>query len=83
MAYLVDTNVFLRLVSQKDPDRKTVLDALRILSAANEALYYTTQVLAEFWTVCTPCFGARRIRALAGKDRTKSSPGRAVLPTPS
>lgn len=59
MAYLVDTNVLLRLVPKKDPDRKTVLDALRRLSAQNEALFYTTQVLAEFWTVCTRPGSAR------------------------
>lgn len=53
MPYLVDTNVFLRLVSRNDPDRNTVLDALRNLGARNEGLFYTSQVLAEFWTVCT------------------------------
>jgi predicted nucleic acid-binding protein len=53
MPYLVDTNVFLRLVSRKDPDRNTVLDALRSLGSRNEDLFYTSQVLAEFWTVCT------------------------------
>jgi predicted nucleic acid-binding protein len=53
MAYLVDTNVFLRLVSRNDPDRNTVLEAFRKLSARNEDLFYTSQVLAEFWTVCT------------------------------
>jgi predicted nucleic acid-binding protein len=59
MAYLVYTNVLLRLVPKKDPDRKTVLDALRKLSSQNEALFYTTQVLAEFWTVCTRPVSAR------------------------
>lgn len=53
MSFLVDTNVFLRLVPKNDPDRQTVLNALRKLRARKEALYYTTQVLAEFWTVCT------------------------------
>jgi predicted nucleic acid-binding protein len=59
MAYLVDTNVFLRLVPKKDPDRSVVLNALRKLRAANEELFYTTQVLAEFWTVCTRPASAR------------------------
>jgi predicted nucleic acid-binding protein len=53
MAYLIDTNIFLRLVSKLDPDRQTVLDAFRKLTSKNETLFYTTQVLAEFWTVCT------------------------------
>jgi predicted nucleic acid-binding protein len=53
MAYLVDTNVFLRLVTERDPDRAVVLAALGKLRADQEELCYTTQVLAEFWTVCT------------------------------
>lgn len=53
MPFLVDTNVFLRLVPKNDPDRQLVLDAFRTLSARNEEFYYTTQVLSEFWTVCT------------------------------
>lgn len=53
MTYLVDTNVFLRLVPQNDPDRPTVINAIRRLRELGEDLCYTTQVLAEFWTVCT------------------------------
>ena len=53
MAYLIDTNVFLRLVSKSDPNRQIVLDSLQKLRAKKEVLCYTTQVLAEFWTVCT------------------------------
>lgn len=53
MAYLIDTNVLLRLVPKNDPGRKIVLDALRRLSARNEIFFYTSQVLAEFWSVCT------------------------------
>jgi predicted nucleic acid-binding protein len=59
MPFLVDTNVFLRLVPKSDPDRQLVLDAFRTLRAKNEELYYTTQVLAEFWTVCTRPITAR------------------------
>jgi len=53
MPYLVDTNVFLRIVPKTDPDREAALTALRKLIENGETLYYTTQVLAEFWTVCT------------------------------
>jgi predicted nucleic acid-binding protein len=53
MSYLIDTNVFLRLVPQSDPDRVVVLAALRKLRANKEELFYTTQVLIEFWSVCT------------------------------
>ena len=59
MAYLVDTNVFLRLVPKKDPDRDTVLHSLQKLRINNEQLFYTTQVLAEFLTVCTRPASAR------------------------
>lgn len=53
MPFLIDTNVFLRLVPRSDPDRPVVLSALRKLRLANEPLYFTTHVLAEFWAVCT------------------------------
>lgn len=53
MPYLIDTNILLRLVPDSDPDRTIVLSALRKLRAQNEQLLYTTQVLAEFWAVCT------------------------------
>ena len=53
MPYLFDTNVFLRLASQNDPQRSTVLSALQKLRAGNEILCYTPQVLSEFWNVCT------------------------------
>jgi predicted nucleic acid-binding protein len=59
MAYLIDSNVFLRLVPADDPDRHTALRALAKLRAANEQLFYTSQVLAEFWTVSTRPVSAR------------------------
>jgi len=59
MAYLIDSNVFLRLVPADDPDRHPVLTALARLKADNEDLFYTSQVLAEFWTVCTRPASAR------------------------
>jgi predicted nucleic acid-binding protein len=53
MAWLIDTNVFLRTAKRNDPDRQVALDAIRALRAKNEILCYTTQVLVEFWNVCT------------------------------
>jgi len=38
MAYLVDTNVFLRLVPNNDPNRAIVLNALQKLRLSNEQL---------------------------------------------
>lgn len=46
MAYLIDSNVFLRLVPADDPDRFNVLRALAKLRADNEDLFYTSQVFA-------------------------------------
>ena len=73
MAYLVDTNVFLRLVSRHDPERKVVLDALRMLNARNEDLVYSSQVLAEFWTVCTRPSTARGGYGLSPEDTERKA----------
>ena len=59
MAYLVDTNCFLRLAEPNSHNRKLVLNALRKLHADGEALCFTPQVLAEFWNVCTRPASAR------------------------
>ena len=53
MAWLIDTNIFLRAAKRNDPDHQVALDAIRALRAKNEILCYTTQVLVEFWNVCT------------------------------
>ncbi len=59
MAYLLDSNVFLRLVPKNDPERHGILDAFQRLRANQQQLCYTTQILAEFWTVCTRPAAAR------------------------
>jgi predicted nucleic acid-binding protein len=59
LPYLIDTNVFLRIVPRTDPDRAIALSAIRKLIGNDEELYYTTQVLAEFWTVRTRPLTAR------------------------
>lgn len=59
MAHLFDSNCFLRLAEPNSLHRTVVLAALRKLRGANEALYYTPQVLAEFWNVCTRPESAR------------------------
>jgi predicted nucleic acid-binding protein len=53
MAYLVDTNVALRLSSIADPEYRLVTNAVAALSARGETLYYTQQTRREFWNVCT------------------------------
>lgn len=73
MLYLVDTNVFLRLVSRTDPDRTSVLNAFRKLNTANDELIYTSQVLAEFWTVCTRPTTARGGYGLSSEETERKA----------
>ena len=59
MPHLFDSNNFLRLAEKNSAQRQIVLDAIVKLRAANEIIYYTPQVLAEFWNVCTRPASAR------------------------
>src|SRR6185503_141903 len=59
MAYLFDTNLFLRLARRNDPQRQLALEALQKLRSRNEVLCFTPQVLSEFWNVCTRPASAR------------------------
>ena len=59
MAYLVDTNCFVRLAEQGSPGRSTVLRALSKLHASGESLCVTPQVIGEFWNVCPRPTSAR------------------------
>jgi predicted nucleic acid-binding protein len=59
MAYLFDTNLFLRLARRNDPQRQLALEALRRLRSGNYVLCFTPQVLSEFWNVCTRPASAR------------------------
>jgi predicted nucleic acid-binding protein len=53
MAYLFDTNIFLRMVNKADPAHPLAVEALRALRRRREMLCLTPQVLAEFCSVCT------------------------------
>jgi predicted nucleic acid-binding protein len=59
MAYLLDTNIFIRLALRSDSERPLCLQALHKLRASNEILCYTPQILCEFWNVCTRPISAR------------------------
>jgi predicted nucleic acid-binding protein len=52
-AYLVDTNVLLRLVQPDSPEYETIRQCTDLLWAQGADLFYTSQNLAEFWNVCT------------------------------
>lgn len=59
MAYLFDTNIFLRLARRNDPQRQIVLEATQKLRTRNVVLCFTPRVLSEFWNVCTRPASAR------------------------
>jgi len=52
-AYLVDTNILLRLVKPDEHDYPMVRSAVHRLWTSGEDLCYTSQNLAEFWNTCT------------------------------
>lgn len=53
MSYLIDTNVLLRSVQSKHPVHEHAVSAIRSLLAQGETLYLVSQVVREFWNVCT------------------------------
>jgi predicted nucleic acid-binding protein len=59
MLYLVDSNVLLRLFHRTDPLHAVVRNAVSTLRARGNHLGYTSQVLGEFWNVCTRPVTAR------------------------
>jgi len=52
-AYLLDTNILLRLPDRGIPDFQVVRAALSFLKKSQNRLYYTSQNLIEFWNVAT------------------------------
>lgn len=53
MDYLVDTNVILRVVQDKDAEQSPVGRAVDLLVALEHHLYVASQNLVEFWNVAT------------------------------
>jgi predicted nucleic acid-binding protein len=52
-AYLVDTNVLLRLAQPDSPEYEAIRQCTDLLWEQGAELFYTSQNLAEFWNVCT------------------------------
>jgi predicted nucleic acid-binding protein len=52
-AYLLDTNVLLRLYQPNSPEFSSIRSAVNSLHRANAALYYLSQNIVEFWNVST------------------------------
>ena len=53
MAFLIDTNIILRLAQVEHPMRADSLNALTILKRQEENYYLTPQNLIEYWRTCT------------------------------
>jgi predicted nucleic acid-binding protein len=59
MLYLLDSNILLRLFHRSDPQHTLVRQALRTLWKRGDRFCYTSQILGEFWNVCTRPGAAR------------------------
>lgn len=53
VAYLVDTNILLRLFQPSSSDHQTIRRCIDLLWSQGSILHCTSQNLAEFWNVCT------------------------------
>jgi predicted nucleic acid-binding protein len=52
-AWLLDTNILLRMSKRDDPHHPMISEALRELVAQQARLCFTSQVLGEFWNAST------------------------------
>jgi predicted nucleic acid-binding protein len=52
-AWLLDTNILLRMSKSDDAHHPAIRDALRILVAQGARLCFTSQILGEFWNAST------------------------------
>jgi predicted nucleic acid-binding protein len=64
----VDSNVLLRLVTKNNPGYTEALSALIALRQRGDSLCVTSQVIFEFWSVCTRPTTARGGYGLAPSD---------------
>jgi predicted nucleic acid-binding protein len=53
MLWLLDSNILLRLFHRSDAQHALVRQALAALWARGDRFAFTSQVLSEFWSVCT------------------------------
>jgi predicted nucleic acid-binding protein len=53
MLYLLDSNVFLRLFHRSDAQHALVRQVLAALWARGDRFAFTSQILGEFWSVCS------------------------------
>lgn len=53
MAFIIDTNVLLRLIVPNDPMHPAAVNACSLMISAGEELFAFPQNISEFWNVCT------------------------------
>ncbi|EAZ88002.1 type II toxin-antitoxin system VapC family toxin [Crocosphaera chwakensis] len=53
MAFLLDTNILLRMIDLDHPMNQDVTNSIKSLRSQNEQLFIIPQNLIEFWNVCT------------------------------
>jgi predicted nucleic acid-binding protein len=53
MLWLLDSNILIRLPHRPDPLHPLIRQGLRRLWARGDRFCYTSQILGEFWSVCT------------------------------
>ena len=70
-AYLLDTNVLLRLVDRASPDHAPAAQAVERLLSRRESCYLTPQVLVEFWAVATRPVAVNGLGWTSGQARTE------------
>ncbi len=82
-AYLIDTNILLRIARRDAPAHGIVGRALTSLALAGSALCYMHQNIAEFWNVATPpvdCNGFGLSAAEVDDEVTVIERGMVLLP---
>jgi len=53
LPWLLDTNILLRLAQLDSASYNTIRQCTELLWDQGSELFYTSQILAEFWNVCT------------------------------
>ena len=53
MKYLVDTNIWLRIIQIENPSSVMAKNAVEVLLRQGHELHFVPQVIAEFWNACT------------------------------
>jgi predicted nucleic acid-binding protein len=74
MLWLLDSNVLIRLPHRPDPLHPVVRQALHTLWARGDELCYTSQILGEFWSVCSRPTTARGGLGLSLAETDRRAP---------